>query len=374
MNSRERVLAALNRLQPDRVPLFDEIDAPVLLGLVQLLGLAEPDTAAAVPFPAQELLCRVAVGAGLDAAAVSASTGQHAVAENRVGDIFGCVFIPSPLGEAVITAGPVQSQSDLRGFDMASRLLPEHFDQVRYARERLGPERALFLAISDPFKLAWSVRGGMEKLLVDFVEDPQLVLALTRLATDYNLALIDLAASHAGTVDVVFMGGDLADERTTIMSPRHFRRFVKPFEKEIVEAAHRAGLKAIKHTDGNVWPILDDFADIGFDAYHPIQPQCMDIGETKRHLAGRMALMGNIDCRAVLCDYPPEAVEAVVIETIAKAAPGGGYILSSSNSLHAGVRPENALAMFRATQRYGVYGPDGVVAAAVAASESDAPQ
>jgi len=100
---------------------------------------------------------------------------------------------------------------------------------------------------------------------------------------------------------------------------------------------------------------IDDLLEEGFDGIHPIQPQCMDIGEVKAHLAGRACVVGNIDCRNLLPFGTEDEVVQTVRETIEKAGAGGGYILSSSNSIHPGCKPENYIAMVRATQKYGVY-------------------
>ena len=123
-------------------------------------------------------------------------------------------------------------------------------------------------------------------------------------------------------MSILLLPGDLAGEQTLLMSPKHFREFVKPYEREIVEHSHRRGLKIVKHSDGNMWPILDDIMDMGFDGFHPIQPQCMDIGEVKRHVAGKVCLLGNIDCRDLLPFGTEEEVDKSVKNS--KAAPGEG--------------------------------------------------
>jgi uroporphyrinogen decarboxylase len=122
-----------------------------------------------------------------------------------------------------------------------------------------------------------------------------------------------------------------------------------------VASAHARGLRIIKHSDGNLWPILDDLLEAGFDGIHPIQPQSMDIRDVKAHLEGRATVLGNIDCSFLLPFGSQEEVERAVLETIRAAAPGGGYIISSSNSIHPGVKPENYIAMVRAARRYGAY-------------------
>jgi uroporphyrinogen decarboxylase len=65
--------------------------------------------------------------------------------------------------------------------------------------------------------------------------------------------------------------------------------------------------------------------------------------------------VGNIDCRHLLAEGTTEEVEAAVAQAIEVASPGGGYVLSSSNSIHPAVRPENLIAMVKAARKYGVY-------------------
>jgi uroporphyrinogen decarboxylase len=156
-------------------------------------------------------------------------------------------------------------------------------------------------------------------------------------------------------VDVVLVTGDLAGERTTLISPEHYRQYIKPYHKEIVDCAHQKGLRIVTHTDGNAWPILDDLVEVGFDGFHPVQPQCMDIAAVKEHVAGRMCIIGNIDCRNLLPFGTGRDVEKAVRETIERAASGGGYIISSSNSVHAGCKAENYIAMIQAAHKYGAY-------------------
>ena len=91
---------------------------------------------------------------------------------------------------------------------------------------------------------------------------------------------------------------------------------------------------------------------------HPIsetQPQRMDIAEVKAHLAGKMSVWGNIDCRTLLVTGTPDDVRQSVRETIEIAAPGGGYIITSSNSIHPNVPAENYLAMVEAAHEFGDY-------------------
>ncbi len=360
MNSKERILTALDARQPDRVPIFElYINESSIIGLTRLLApemvevTAERDRFGEERREILDLYCFLVQELDLDATCTNFSIGIETVDENVGRDKYGTVYQLSEHGEPMPIKGPIEGPEDLVGFDMVSRLEEQDFAGVRYVVDTVGPEKAHFVSVTDPFKVSWRRRGGMQDLLMDYVLRPQLVHDLARLSTEFDKAAIDMAARSG--VDVIIVPGDLAGELTTIMSPQHYREYIKPYHKEMVDHAHRRGLKIVKHTDGNLWPVLDDFLEVGFDGIHPIQPQCMDIAEVKEYVAGRACILGNIDCRELLPFGTEEEVEAVVRETIEKAAPGGGYILSSSNSIHPGCNPQNYVAMVRAAHKYGDY-------------------
>jgi uroporphyrinogen decarboxylase len=350
MNSKERILAALNREQPDQVPIFDVIDSPIVLAIARILGFESSEEEEGRKERAT--YCTFVREMGLDATVNGVSQGREPIGGGYLRNRHGMVFRLSDNGEAFPVDGPIKEPSDIVGFQLVPPTLDDCATAL-YTMETVGSDKAHFLTLSDPFKTSWYLKGSMESLMLDYVLNPGLVHDLARISTDYNLAVIDLAAQIGA--DSLFMGGDLASNYTTLMSPKHYREFVKPYHREMVAYAHEKGLKFIKHTDGNLWPILDDFVEVGFDAFHPVQPQCMDIKEVKEHLAGKMCVVGNIDCMYLLPFGTEEEVERSVEETIEIAAPGGGYILCSSNSIHPNVKPENYIAMVRAGHKYGAY-------------------
>src|SRR5713226_976627 len=124
--------------------------------------------------------------------------------------------------------------------------------------------------------------------------------------------------------------------------PRWRRNLLSPGSSEMVDAVHEEGGKIIRHSDGNLWRILDMIVETGVDGLNPMEPVAgMDIGEVKEKYGKRVCLMGNIDCSYILSEASVEEVEAAVKECIRKASPGGGHIVSSSNSIHSSVKPEN---------------------------------
>jgi uroporphyrinogen decarboxylase len=218
---------------------------------------------------------------------------------------------------------------------------------------RFAGKRAVVFCSNDCFVTSWELRGGLEHLLVDYLENPALAHGVARVSTDYYGELF-AAAADAGA-DAVLFGSDLAFNTNTLMSPAQFDEFIAPYLKELVDIVHEKGKKAIKHSDGNIWPILDSLIDIGFDGIHPVQPQCMDLKEVKGHCGDRVCLLGNIDCIDLLPSGTEAEVEQAVKYAINIAAPGGGYILSSSNSIHPDCKPENYIAMVKAVHKYGTY-------------------
>ena len=156
-------------------------------------------------------------------------------------------------------------------------------------------------------------------------------------------------------IESYIMPGDYAMETGLLFSLDLYRQFLKPMHIEVIDHVHERGGVIAKHSDGDDWKLMDDWIEIGFDGFHPVQPQCMDIGEVKAYLKGKMAVLGNIDCRTLLVTGTPEEVRETVKETISIAAPGGGYIMTSSNSVHPGCKPENYMAMVETLHKFGKY-------------------
>lgn len=122
--------------------------------------------------------------------------------------------------------------------------------------------------------------------------------------------------------------------------------------------ADKISIPWIFHSDGNLMSILDDLLPLGMNAVHPIDPNCMDIEEVKRKYGDKICIVGNINMNN-LRTGTPDQIEQEVREKIEKIAPGGGYIVSSGNSLINGLKPENVKCMTEAIVKYGRYKSNG---------------
>lgn len=153
----------------------------------------------------------------------------------------------------------------------------------------------------------------------------------------------------------ILLSDDLAFAENFLVSPKVYRKYVFPWYKKIGDVLSEAGIPFIFHSDGKFWDVLDDLIDCGVKGIHPIEPLAMDIVDVKKRYGNKLAIFGNIDLEYTLTRGTPEEVDALVKQRIKELAPGGGYGLSSANSIPEYVKPENYKAMIVATKKYGKY-------------------
>lgn len=362
MNGYARFMAALRREQPDRVPHWELIvNEPTLSawGASSLEEFVEQEDLDAITV-FEDMPLRPVSGNEQAIAWSGRTIGESA--GRRVVDEWGIVWGFTEFGIPYPLAGPIGSEGDLRRYAPPDPEAGYRLESLRAAVRRFKGQRAIVFLTHDGFEYPHLLRGGMENLLLDYLESPRLAHGVAELALDYKVRLMRRALAEGA--DVIVSGDDYAGRGGPVMSPGHFREFVLPYLRRSVEAAHEAGAPYIKHTDGNIWSLLDDMVEAGIEAIDPLEPIAgMDIGEVKRRYGGRLALVGNVDCTELLPHATREQVEEAVKETIAKGAPGGGYILASSNSIHPAVKPENYRAMVAGGRRWGRYPLDeGMVA------------
>jgi uroporphyrinogen decarboxylase len=359
MNGKERMQTALSLGIPDRVPHWElAYNESSILGIARYFtdDLPEVDFIQRMTledkirlFDAVLLVVKELDVDGLTLRPFSETTF---IDDIRFIDDWGVTFQLDEAGEAVVLDGPITDEADLNRYK-PPKIKTSDLLALAYASEKMGNERAIVLSLQCPFRRSWNMMGGMTNLLMAYIQNPTLVHKLARIATDFTLEAIELGIKLGA--HIISLDGDLAHNTNTIISPKHFREYLKPYYTEIVSFAHDKGVLIFKHTDGDHSKITEDMLETGINGIHPIQPQCLDIGAFKKEFGHRVCIMGNIDCIETLVSKGTQDVEAEVKRTIEIAAPGGGYILASSNTIHPGVKPENYIAMVQAAHRYGKY-------------------
>lgn len=211
----------------------------------------------------------------------------------------------------------------------------------------------LLVQLGYVFMGAWQIMG-FENYCLKLADDPVLVRDLHDWLGSNQLAVLEMLLQHE-CVGTIWLADDLSYNSGPVVSPKVYRRYVYPWYERIVARCHQAGIPVGLHSDGDLGRILPDLVACGFDAIHPFEPPLNDIVAVKRQWGDRIAVAGGIDLKETLCKGRPVDVEAEVRTMIAALAPGGGWLLGSSNSIPDFVPVENYQALLTAGLDYGKY-------------------
>ena len=364
MNGCERFMTAIRGGQPDRVPIWELIvNRPVIEALYpDMFDGARSARYEQGSEGVFELLADFVEADDLDAITVfENSRVDREIDDLTFVDEWGLTWRVNEQKVPYCVALPIKTEADLDRWEPPDPDADYRLGDLEAAVERFGGERAIVFLGHDAFEFSHYLRG-MENLFMDYALNPALAHRVAEKVIAFKLRVLERAA-EAGA-DVLCGGDDYAANLGPMMSPAHFDEFIAPYLKRCCDVSHGHGLPFLKHTDGYLWPIMDSLLETGIDCLDPIEPVArMDIGEVKERVGHRVSLAGNVDCDHILSRGTPQDVVEAVKETIAKASPGGGHILASSNSIHPGVRPENYRAMLEAAREFGRYPLDeGMVA------------
>ncbi len=343
MNSAERVFAALRREVPDRVPHFEWWIHPKVYQAI-VPGATWPDFVEA---------------AGLDAISAhfifEGTFRETPIDDKTLIDEWGVTYGITDEHKAPID-GPIKTLEDAKHYIPPDPNAPWRLGGLPDYVKRFKGKKAIVWCQRADFMWAACLRR-LDNLLMDFVENPLLAHEVIELSCEFAVVLARRAV-RAGA-DIVMLGDDVAYNSGPMMSPKTYEQFILPRLARVVQAVKEEGAFCVKHSDGNLWSLLDMIVGTGVDAINPMEPVAgMDIGEVKKKYGDRVCLIGNIDCGELLSERTTAEVVETVKETIRKAGPNGGYILMSSNTIHSSVKPENYKAMIEATHLYGTYPHD----------------
>lgn len=155
-------------------------------------------------------------------------------------------------------------------------------------------------------------------------------------------------------IEIIGVGGDFAGNSGPLVSPALYREFIVPEVRELSRFAGGFGAKVVNASDGNLWPVLDDFLlGCGVDGYIEIQFRAgMDLGRLKATYGGRITFLGNLDCSLVLGFGSPGEVKEHTMECLRKGWGNGGHILCCDNAVTESVPLGNYLAIGEAYREY----------------------
>ncbi len=336
MTGKERILTVLNRATPDRVPTMEWVFSPKVIR--QMCG-SESDLDFVEAFD-------------LDGVAVGLDSKNQPFDDRHIVDEWGVKRVtydeyPNPVNTRIA------DESDLEGYEMPDPDAEYRFDKIKAAIKRFGDERCVVARVRDAVSQPRDLMG-YENFLCGLHVEPEVVQNLMKMSVDYSMRICENLVDIG--VEVIVIGDDLATNLGLLMSPAMFRQQILPEFSRLVAHAKKLGLKVIKHSDGDLRLILQDLLDTGIDCLDPIDERGnMFMKELRATYGNTIALKGNIDCVETLVNKTPQDVRREVARCILEGGLHGGLILSSSNSIHSGISPENYKTMLEAAKELGNY-------------------
>ena len=188
-------------------------------------------------------------------------------------------------------------------------------------------------------------------------EDPKTVHRLLDVLVEIHLQNLEKFLGAVGPyIDIILFGDDLGMQSGPQISPKMYREMLKPRHQRLWQRAKElANVKVMLHCCGGIRPLLDDLIDAGLDTTNPIQTSCkgMEPAGLKRDFGGRLCFWGGGgDTQTILPTATPAEVRRHVRERLEIFAPGGGFVFQQIHNILANVPPENIVAMFDAVREF----------------------
>lgn len=363
MTSRERILAALERRCPDRLPLCETQFWPQTLERWRCEGMPAGADPVAY-FGLDPIAC---VNDLFDPSfqlpeRVLTETDEYRIGLDRYGKtVKSWKHSDSP---------PSILEPAIRGWDDWNRLKqalqpsPARFNnpaaEAQYAAARAAGE-LLVITPAEPLWFVVYLTMGYEHGLRAIAREPELVADMVAACTDDILAMLDQTLARGFRFDALWFWSDLCYRNGMLFSPRAARRLVLSHWQRIGRWCREHEMRFLFHCDGNVRELIPLLIESGCDAIHPLEARAgNDVREYKQTYGDRICLIGNIDAD-IIATNDPHQIEREVAAKVPTAASGGGYIYHTDHS----VPPTVSLAAYRyllaCVRRYGGH-PDAVPA------------
>ena len=349
MNSKERMLAAINRQPVDRIPTDIWATGEVWAKLRNHFG-ANADIATELHIDGIAGVGPKYVGPALPQVPPDESVDYWGMRGRRVpheGGAYQEQFF-HPLASA-------QTIDDLDAYAWPSTNWFD-YSEMRAQAAETGKAKVMQCGYMAPFYFHNLLRG-LEQSLVDPLMEPEfthhLVGRISDFFYDHHRRMFETCA---GLIDVSQVTDDLGSQTGPLIGMELYREFYAPHHKRFIDLCHEFGIKVFHHDDGSCRPFLPLLIEMGIDILNPIQWLCpgMDMVELKSEFGGRICFHGAIENQRILPFGSPEEVRAEVRHCIdSLASDGTGYILAPCHNLQVNTPVKNIIAMYDEAWKYG---------------------
>ncbi len=221
-------------------------------------------------------------------------------------------------------------------------------------REKSGDEYYLMIH-GDP---TWAIPTGddMMEFAAKMYEEPEELNEISKRRVEEHEKMAEYFDSHGHLLDGFTLCSDYCFNVNPFFNCEMFDELIVPFLKEIISEYRKLGYYVIKHTDGNIMPILKQMADCGPHAIHSLDPQGgVELPKVREIVGDRIALIGNVNC-GLLQTGTDEECEQDIMRSLREGMAGGkGYIFSTSNCVYTGMPLARYEKMVELWRKYGVY-------------------
>lgn len=402
MNSRQRVLTAVSRREPDRVPIdiggtdVSTIWADPYVGVCERLGLdPRPIT---VPYPSSpavmvnnDFIAALEVDVRLvpllprqwraltypdgievripkffasepgpnGTEVIRDHLGRVVAASPKEGFVFDRVF--HPLAKITSAREIDQATAEIEAFDRpgySDLPLEELGDHARELR-RTTDSALVGGFVGHVFQAAQCLRGWSE-FMMDLLARPAQAEALLDRIVEAHIRAFDRYIAHLGdSLDIIEICDDLGMQNAMWMRPEMYRRRVKPYQERLYRhIKNSCDAKLMLHSDGSIYPVIADLIEIGVDILNPVQFSAadMDLARLKREFGADVCLWGgSVDSQTTLTFGTPDQVRDEVRRHLDIMAPGGGYVFATVHNVTRGMPADNVLAAYQTALEYGGY-------------------
>jgi uroporphyrinogen decarboxylase len=382
MGPRDRVLAALDHREADRVPRdlagtrYSSIHAETYPRLRAALGLPEAevrivDISQGLAHVHDDLLDRFGADVALVGTGSPSTYRREVVADGefeRFVDEWGVVRA-RPVDGLYYESSTAPLAGVIDASDVDAFAWPDPLDDGRFAgmaerarHIREVQRRAVFVGsfCAGVSEMHFRLRG-YEDGYMDLAADPALARRIMEKVTELKLAFWGRVLDEIGDlVDIVAEADDLGAQHAPLFSPTTYRQIVKPLHAELVSLIkRRSTARFFLHSCGAIHDLIPDLIDIGVDCLNPVQVSAtgMDTAALKAEFGRDLTFWGgSVDPQVTLARGTPDEVRAEVTRRIGDLKPGGGFVFASIHNMQAHVPVENILAMWEALDEAGTYG------------------
>ena len=202
------------------------------------------------------------------------------------------------------------------------------------------------------FENSWQTMG-FERFAVAVRKDRDFIRRVIKFYEDHFCMMLE-AWADAGVPGAIYTD-DMAYRSGPMLNPRIMEELYGDALRRITDTAHSLGMKIVVHSCGNVIALLEWFAECGFDGVHALEPTAgVELARVKEMVGDRLCLVGNIDITHILVDAAKDEVFDAVRNSIKAAGQGGGYIVAPTNS-HQSMSVDRLRWMLEAVKKYGPY-------------------